>query len=247
MDPPFRVTFGTGLTARAVRVHRSRELLPALSAVGLRYPRPTLVLVGGAAELSDADMSRLRPLFVETMAPLAEKVGACVIDGGTDAGVMRLMGRVRAEIGGTFPLLGVAAARTVVLPSGTPPQAQAAPLEPHHTHFLLVPGSKWGDESRWLTDAASALADGPSSLTVLVNGGAIAWKDVSLSVRAGRPVIVVGGSGRTADTLTAALRGEPTDEPAQELAASELVQGVDLAEGQEALSHKIGDLLSATR
>src|SRR5712692_7321254 len=145
MEKPTTLTFANGLTAPVLRVHRAEELGVSLRELGFHSPRPTLVLVGGAGGLNDADLTRLRPLFVQALAPLANALGASVVDGGTDAGVIRLMGQARAETGATFPLVGVAAVETVALPDASPPRADAAPLEPHHTHFLLVPGDQWGD------------------------------------------------------------------------------------------------------
>ncbi len=127
MEEAFEITFPNGLTARAVRVHRSAELPVALRELGLRRSNPTLVLVGGAGGLGDAELDRLRPLFVEVLAPLAETLGASVVDGGTDSGVMRLMGQARAETDVTFPLIGVAATGTVALPdASSPPDAASS-------------------------------------------------------------------------------------------------------------------------
>lgn len=244
MEKPFEVAFPNGSKARAVRVSSSGELPAALRGLDLSRSRPVLVLVGGAGGLDDADMPRLRPLFTEAFAPLAEASGASVVDGGTDAGVMRLMGQARAEMGATFPLVGVAAIGTVILPDAPPPRPDAAPLEPHHTHFVLVPGLDWGDEARWLVRVASALADGESSVTVLINGGDTAWEDVSHSVEAGRTVIAVSGSGRAADALAGALRGEANDGRARELARSGLLRAVDLSAGAGTLAGMIEGILS---
>ncbi|OLE61011.1 MAG: hypothetical protein AUI36_11900, partial [Cyanobacteria bacterium 13_1_40CM_2_61_4] len=244
MEKPTKLTFSNGLTASALRVHRAEELGVGLHDLGFLSACPTLVLVGGAGGVSDADMDRLRPLFVEGLAPLANALGASVVDGGTDAGVIRLMGQARAEMGATFPLIGVAAAGMVALPEVALPRPEAAPLEPHHTHFVLVPGDQWGDESLWLARVASVLANEVPSVTVLVNGGEIAWQDVSQSVKAGRPVLVIAGSGRVADTLATALRGEAADGRARELAASGLLQVVDLTEEPGVLAGVIRKILS---
>jgi hypothetical protein len=69
--------------------------------------------------------------------------GAAIVDGGTDSGVMRVMGRVRDATSASFPLIGVAAMGNVIAP-GIRAQPDAAELEPHHTHFVLVPGAVWG-------------------------------------------------------------------------------------------------------
>ena len=80
---------------------------------------------------------------------------------------MRLLGEAHAAAAPDTSLVGVAAARTVVIP-GTPPHGDdAAPLEPHHTHFVLVPGDDWGAEARWIADVATSLAGGTPSVTVV--------------------------------------------------------------------------------
>ena len=243
MEESFEVAFPDGSEARAVRVRRSEGLPSALRELGLGRPRPVLVLVGGAGGLDGADMARLRPLFTEVLVPLAESLGASVVDGGTDAGVMRLMGRARAEGGAAFPLVGVAAAGTISLPGAPAPRPDAAPLEPNHTHFVLVPGSAWGDEARWLARVASALAGGAPSVTVLVDGGETAWEDAAASVEAGRPVVAVSGSGRAADTLAGVVRGEAGDGRAGELAISGLLRAADPSAAS--LAGEIGAALSA--
>jgi hypothetical protein len=217
----------------------------ALDVLGLRRPYPTLVLVGGAGDMGNSQMKDLRPLFVDTLAPLAGDLGTAVVDGGTDAGVMRLMGQARAETGGTFPLIGVVASGTVILP-GADSQAHPdkVPLEPHHTHFLLVPGCDWGDESLWIASIASALSHEAPSVTILVDGGEIALEDVERSVEHHRPVVVVANTGRAADRLTVALRGQVSDERAQALVASGLLRVVDRAEGSHRLMEVIREALS---
>jgi hypothetical protein len=244
MEKPFRLSFSNGLTACAIRVHPSMELSVALAELGLHSRRPIIVVVGGASKLSDEDLTRLRLLFVEVLAPLAEALGASVVDGGTDSGVMQLIGQARAEIGATFHLIGVAPEGKVALPEQIL-SSKGTALEPHHTHFVLVPGSQWGDESPWLVHVASVLADKEPSVTVLVNGGEIALKDVSENVKAGRSVLVIAGSGRLADTLAAALHGEATDERVRELAACGLLRAIDLTESVDNLSRAIEEMLSA--
>ena len=245
MEKPFKINFSNEQTANAVMVHSFSELPDALDNLGLQNTYPTIVLVGGASGISDSDLVRLRQIFVEVLAPLAQSMGTAVVDGGTDAGIMQLMGIARAQIGGTFPLIGVAAVGTVVLPDTTPFRADAAPLEPNHSHFVLVPGSNWGDESPWIARVASKLAQGQPSLTVVINGGEITWQDVSQSVKVGRPVLTLAGSGRTADKIAAALAGKATDERAKELIAFGQVKSIDLMKGSVLLAQAMTGMLSS--
>jgi hypothetical protein len=220
---PLQYDFAGGPTAQAVEVNDASEVPGALSTLGLQPPRPTIVVVGGAGGLQDADMSRLRPLFDEAIVPVLERYHGAAVDGGTLSGVMRMFGESRLALGASFPLLGVVAGGTVQLPDRPPSPHADAQLEPNHTHFLIVPGDEWGAESPWIAETATVLAGGAPSVTVLINGGDIAYRDVERSVHAGRRVLTISDSGRTADVLAAALAGTAADERAQALAATTLV------------------------
>lgn len=244
MEKPCHYIFANQLTANAIQVDSFVELPEALLKIGLQYPRPTLVLVGGASGIGEADMTKLQRLFVEAIAPLAQELEVAVVDGGTDAGIMRFIGQARTEIGATFPLIGVVAVGTVILPDCSPPNSDAAPLEPNHTHFILVPGSQWGDESPWISRIATVLSEGFPSVTIVVNGGEITFRDVSNSVLADRLAIALDGTGRTADKLAAALRGEATDWRAEQLAASGKVKAIDWINQPAQLTEVIKEILS---
>lgn len=245
MSEPFLVEFENGQQAHAVTIQHPLELAAALDALGLRRSIPVLVLAGGAGRLAPADLERLRPLFFEALVPIVEQLGACVVDGGTDAGVMRLMGQARHQHAATFPLIGVAAASTIVLP-GENAGAVAAALEPGHTHVVLVPGVQWGDEVPWISDVASVLAAGSPSVTVLISGGTIAYADAAESILAYRPVIAICGSGGTADALAAALCSDTPDERTREFVRSGLLQAIDPAPDLTVLQTAIREYLEGS-
>ena len=185
-----------------------------LGAAGLPVGRPALVLVGGAGGMDSGDLDALVPVLVD-LVPLLDACGAVVVDGGTDVGVMRAVGLARVAAGGTFPLVGVAAEVAVDLDE----------FEPNHTHLVLVPGDAWGDESPWLADVADVVAGGEPSLTVLVNGGPITFDDAEHSLVRHRPLVVLRGSGRTADAIA-----ESADERSSAIAASPLTTVLDSGE-----------------
>jgi hypothetical protein len=60
-------------------------------------------------------------------------------------------------------------------------------------------------------------------VTILVNGGQIAYGDVAASLHHGRPVVVAEGSGRTADAIADAKEAAGAPSRAAEIAASPLV------------------------
>lgn len=221
--PAFPLEFEHG-RAVAVGVEHFEDLTAAPGELGFEAPRPTVVVVGGAAGLDDSQAKALEPLAIGIV-EAAAACGAVIVDGGTDAGIMRLVGVARARTGASFPLVGVVVRALAGLP-GQPLEGEMAPLDPRHTHFVLVPGATWGEEALWLARVAGVLSVGQPSVTVLVNGGEIAWKDVALSVRAGRRVLTVAGTGRTADALARAVSGEEGDTRAAELVESGLVEAV---------------------
>ncbi|TAE60777.1 MAG: hypothetical protein EAZ76_02080 [Nostocales cyanobacterium] len=240
----FSLTLNPKQPAEAVTVSEATELPQALAQLGLSNSRPVLVIVGGASQISEADFLRIENLFVEVLAPVAQRLNAYVVDGGTDAGVMKLIGKAHNQINADFPLIGVAPRAKVILPEQTDILSEdATPLEANHTHFVLVPGSNWGDESPWIVEVATLLANGAPSLTVLINGGEITFVDAVNSVCAGRLVMVIAGSGRTADKLASALHGDVTDERCKELAASGCLQTMELEAAKEDLISTITNLL----
>jgi hypothetical protein len=185
-----------------------------------------LVIIGGAGFMADDSLQRLQVLFDQVLAPLAQELHLTVIDGGTDAGVMRLMGQARHRLGGTFPLVGVLPQGQAKLPPSvvasypmstdflsSPEENPCHDLEPNHTHFLLIPGQDWGSESAWISELATTVATPKPALTLLINGGQIAALDLHINLAAGRPMLVVAGSGRLADAVADALAGLDTDIP----------------------------------
>lgn len=189
-----------------------------LDTTGLGVACMTLVIVGGASGLDDDQQTQLDGLFRRVLAPLAQEMQLYVVDGGTDAGVMRLMGQARAAINGDFPLIGVAPQALVNLPDQPVSHPDASTLEPNHTHCILVPGEQWGDESRWISEIATYLSGKHESMTILINGGSVTVRDAYASVAAGREIVIIAGTGRIADDIVNALRykvveGKSVDDP----------------------------------
>lgn len=224
-------------TAYAAQVNRVGMLPHALLELDIHYPLPTLVLIGGAGGMSPDELDRLNLLFTEVLAPFAEARGIAVVDGGTDVGVMKLMGQARRMIDGIFPLIGVAATGTISLPGSSATHNDSSFLEPHHSHFVLVPGSRWGNETPWIARVTKIIAGRMPSVTILINGGEITLKDAAQSVKAKRPIIVIAGSERTADKVTDALRGKIVqDKRISELVSSGYLQAIDLTENFDELN-----------
>jgi len=220
-----RITFPTGGTAWAVDwpADGDGEGDALVTALGLAPPRPTVVLNGTTATLDDgvADL-----LGADGLAGVAAEDGLALVTGGTDAGVFALLGRALASP--KIPLVGVAPAGLVTWPGRAPGRGQpadedgAVPLEPHHTHFVLVDGRAWGDETPVLLAVAAALSRGSSSVAVVCGGGPVTRQEILGHARADRPIVVVAGSGRVADQLVA---GEILPAPPARVTVSPLAAG----------------------
>ena len=203
MDHPksFVKELPNGLQATAIRADMNAD--PATLATTLNLPPATalLLLFGGAGFMTDEIIHRLSHLF-KAIAETLIQLDITVMDGGTDAGVMALMGRALYENGRKAPHIGVLPANAAVEPGG--PLAEDI-LEPHHSHFVLIDSNQWGAELDMMNSLADHLSGNSPSLALLVNGGEIALKDVESCVKRGRELVVVKGSGRLADEIAEAL------------------------------------------
>jgi len=136
------------IQAPRIRIASTDEIAAALDSAGLRLHRTVVVLVGGADTMGEKEFATVARVLRDEVVPVAERRDAVVIDGGTDSGVMQLIGRARSALHGRFPLIGVAAEGTVLLPGAGTPSPDAVRLEPNHTLFVLVPGTQWGTRRR---------------------------------------------------------------------------------------------------
>jgi SLOG in TRPM, prokaryote len=200
------ITFANGNRAVVVTAPRDASARAILDVLGIVSPPAVILLFGGAAGLDDSRKAHLATLFAEGVTPVAAELGALIIDGGTQSGVMAIMGEAVARHPGTCQLLGIAPKGKIAHPEilGASPASDGAPLEPHHSHFVLVESAEWGGETRTMLELARAFNS--PTVAILVNGGAIAADEALQSVRNGWPLFVLEGSGRFADELSEAVR-----------------------------------------
>ena len=189
---------------RCVFPDERSNLAQAISELGLKGRYPVIVLIGGKIDKPQAALTREA---IETISKSAEDMNAVVICGGTDMGIMAEIGQTRSRNRYKFPLVGITPEELITWPGG--PRStkflwwgkQRWQLEPHYSHFILVPGSQFGDETAWINDTATILSKDHQSVTILINGGEVSRKDIELSLENGRPVIALGGTGRLANEL----------------------------------------------
>jgi SLOG in TRPM, prokaryote len=200
------ITFANGNRAVLITAPCDASARAILDALELASPRAVILLLGGTKGLADSRKAHLATLFADGVASVAAELGALIIDGGTQSGVMAMMGEALAAHPGAYQLLGIAPAGKITY-SGGPTDADVgdgAPLEPNHSHFILVETDEWGGETGKMLELARAF--NAPIVAILVNGGAIAQDEALQSVRNGWQLLVIEGSGRLADQLSEAVR-----------------------------------------
>jgi TRPM family ion channel len=196
----WEIHFPNGNRAQAVSCPIGTPSVDLLSSLDIQQPRSLIMITGGASGMSEDLNSQLAQLFTHGIAYVASSVGAIIIDGGSQAGVMKMIGLGVKEYPSGLPLLGISAAGRSPYP-GKRGDQMGTPLDPNHSHFILVETDKRGGETETMYELAALLSRTCPSVAVLVNGGPITVEEVVYNVRQGRPIIVIEGSGRFADKI----------------------------------------------
>lgn len=178
---------------------------------GLPEPSTMFSITGSARDFPPEIEQRLKALFLRAIARVAGEIGAWVIDGGTEAGIMKIAGRAFRDRGRPVVQLGIVyrpkihleesfVAGSNVVYGGHPHHDHAA-LEPNHTHFIMVPqlpkeGHGWGGDSVFTGRFHKELMlDLPRKAVLIIAGGGVNttrvardWIEASLvSVTMGKP------------------------------------------------------------
>jgi hypothetical protein len=213
------ITFANGNRAQAVLAPVGTQADELASMLGIRAPRNAILITGGASAMDKESDDKLFPLLMNGVVHPATSLDALIIDGGTQTGVMALIGLGVAQQQHKPPLLGVAADGMVLYPGKTTgASAYAVPLDPNHSHFVLVETDIWGVETETMYELVQFLSREHSSVAILVNGGEIARREALYNVRQGRPLIIIEGSGRAADEIAHAIRNTTASSSDTELA-----------------------------
>lgn len=239
-DASFEVTFTDGHRAQAMRVMPDADPHNIVEQLGLQSPNATLFVSGGAGLMSEEDVQRTTDIITEGVVEFAERYQVTVVDGGTESGVMKMIGDARHSRGYTFPLVGVAPHGLVSYQGFDNPNEQAM-LEDGHSHFVLVDGDEWGDESQMIVDLTRAIAKTAPKLGMLINGGKIAEHDVYLATAKADaheriPMLILEGSGRAADNISSAFRtGETQSAIIRAIVTGGDIRLVSIHEGAQAI------------
>ena len=229
------ITFENNRAATAVLPPANTSAADILAALKIEGEKAVLLVIGGADDVDAGAKSKLTQLFGRGIARAAANVIAVVIDGGTKAGVMEMMGQGIADRGFKSPLVGVAPLGLVSYPGSD--GSGKTPLDPNHSHFVLVPGDAWGSETSTIFQLVAELRNKVPAVALLAGGGDTTRNEALQAVRQNLPIIVVEGSGGFADEVAAAWKARQTvpDDPLM----AEIV-----ADGRVEL-HLLGDSVKA--
>lgn len=242
-EKSFMIKFPTGHFAPAVRIEPEGDPQEVIDTFGLSVPRPTIFISGGAGGMSDDDIVRTRDIIENCIARFAAEHNITVIDGGTEAGVMQMMGEARKQNQHTFPLIGIAPEARVTYP-GHAGLSDDADLEDGHSHFVLVNSDEWGGESGMIVNLTRTVAGGKCAMMgILINGGSIAEHDVYLATGGGGnnaiPMMILEGSGRKADEISTASRtGQTSSKVIRAIIAGD-IRLTALNDGPDAMYEKL--------
>ncbi|TFH47314.1 MAG: hypothetical protein E4G94_00370, partial [ANME-2 cluster archaeon] len=93
------ITFPNGNRAQLVRPLTGTRAADILKKLGIEQPEALIMIIGGADNVDGSLNLLLVQLFSRGIARIAAETGAMIIDGGTRAGVMELMGLGVADRG----------------------------------------------------------------------------------------------------------------------------------------------------
>lgn len=188
-----------------------------------RLPKPEVIIsvTGGAQNFTLSP--QLQAAFDTGLVSAAKSAKAWLVSAGSDTGVMRLVGNAMSKDKVELPLIGIfpwgvtngreRLAATVgreVPYSASAPSASGAPLNPHHTHFVLVDngtvGSRaWGSEIHLRAEIVATISSTKNVPVVqlVVQGGPGTLATVEASCLEGSPVVILSNSGGAATAINA--------------------------------------------
>lgn len=201
------IVFENNSSATAVFPPASATGQEIVAALGITDPKAVLLIIGGADSIDEKVSSRLIQLFGRGIARAAIQSSAVIIDGGTESGVMKMMGQGVADRGFKSALIGVAPLNLVSYPESEGEGKTA--LDPNHTQFVLVEGKEWGSETGAIFKLMDALTPKAPGVVLLAGGGEVSRTEVLQAVRHNLPLVVVEGSGGLADEIAVAWKARP--------------------------------------
>lgn len=205
------VPFPNGNRAQLMRPPPDSNPKDIIRALYIKKASALIIIVGRGESPMSSGTARLSPLLSTVLARVASDAEALILDDGTRSGVAEMVGQAAADRGRDIILLGVAPAARVMypdMPTSEGTGQERVPLDPNHTHFVLVEGQEWEDGLNTKYELAKELAQEIPVVTLLAGDGSNAQKELHRIVQQRWPIIVLEGTSRLADDLAALSRAK---------------------------------------
>jgi hypothetical protein len=209
-------------------------------------PHALIIFNGGTAELEPALQKKLTVILQDGLAQIVVEEQITLLTGGTQAGIFALLGEGLGKWGRSAPCIGVCVENLVrwKAPLVKMAKDKLIPLEPHHSHFVLVDGKKWGDELNTMYTLGEHLSKNCPTINIYAGGGQICKREMQTAIAQGRKMILLAGSGRLTDEVLKAHHGEEVDdEEIKEIAEKGDIVALNMSDGPEALRQLIKKLI----
>lgn len=216
------LAFPNGNTARLITMPPDSLPYVLLEELELSPPKALIIIAGGTKDCDERQKSHLYQ-FGRGIDRAASGIDAIIIDRGAGSEGMAIMEETAPYRRYNAPIIGIAHAGHVSYP-GDPESDRDRPLDPDHSHFILVDEPERNQEIDQVYRFAEFLkmAENIPVITALFNGGKKERAQVLRSVRMESPVIVFKGSGGLADRIAESIENPPDFMEDAELA--EIVQ-----------------------
>ena len=101
------ITFSNGNKATAITAPPGTSAETIVRGLGLNLPKALIIVAGGADNFDDTIKPKILQLLSRGVARTAVGLNAMILDGGTKAGVMELMGESISDYEEKITLLGI--------------------------------------------------------------------------------------------------------------------------------------------
>ncbi|RKZ73075.1 MAG: hypothetical protein DRR19_31345, partial [Candidatus Parabeggiatoa sp. nov. 1] len=219
-NPYQTIVFPNEHSAKLIKVSLDTTPEQATFKLPLSTPRPLIMVSGDTQSLDESVQQRLVQLFSRGLAKTAINLKAVLMDNGKTSDLVTLIGQSVADREYKSPLIGVAAATQVTYPSQEeePIGEEPTPLDPNHTHFVLVNTQNDRQAMEFRYRLGSAIAYQKSAVLILANGGKESQAEILQAVRLGWSIITLTGTGQLADEIADLSQNPPDFIPDPELA-----------------------------
>jgi len=219
-NPYQTIVFPNEHSAKLIKLSSDTTPEQAEFKLPLSTPRYLIMVSGDIQGLDESVQQRLVQLFSRGLAKTAINLNAVLMDNGKTSDLVTLLGQSVADREYKSPLIGVAAATQVTYPDQEEEHIgeEPTPLDPNHTHFVLVNTQNDRQAMEFRYRLGSAIAYQKPAVLLLVNGGKESQAEILQAVRLGWSIITLTGTGQLADEIADLSQNPPDFIPDPELA-----------------------------